>query len=263
MRLARIFDELTAVSNQGRPKSFGTMQINDRRIGWSNMIVSDSVVVHGGPDAYSGKVPEYFSGMRRDWVIELPRDPNARILEIGCGDGSTGALALSEGKCGHYCGVELCSNVAEMANKRLSQIVVGNVEQLQLPWQPETFDAIIMSEVLEHLVDPWATLRKIRPLMKSGGLVFSSSPNISHHSVIAMLLRGEWALTDFGKMDRTHLRWFTPKTYRALFESSGYSVDSLGEVAPLSRKARIASLLTFGSLRHLFVGQIDLRAHRP
>ena len=219
-------------------------------------------VVHGGADAYSTKAPGYFSGARRDYVAELPRNAKAKILEIGCGDGATGSLALSEGKCGEYCAVELCPDAAEKASKRLSTVLLGNVEQLDLPWARETFDAVILSEVLEHLVDPWAVLQKIRPLLRSGGMVFASSPNISHYSVISMLVRGDWTLSDFGLMDRTHLRWFTPKSYRALFESCGYAVDSVRELVPLSKKAQAALLLTFGRFRHLFIGQIDLRAHR-
>ena len=223
----------------------------------------DNLTVNSGPSTYSAKSPEYFSGVRRDYVAELPRNPKATFLEIGCGDGGTGALALSEGRCGLYCGVEMCPDAAERASKRVSWILLGNVEQLELPWGPETFDTVILSEILEHLVDPWTTLLRIRPLLKPGGLVLASSPNISHYSVIPMLIRGEWTLADSGRMDRTHLRWFTPRTYRALFESCGYTVDSVREVAPLSKKARALLMLTCGRFRHLFVSQIDLRAHRP
>lgn len=226
------------------------------------MAPGENSIVYGGQGAYSAKVPEYFAGSRGDYVRELPRNPQAKLLEIGCGDGATGALALSEGKCGHYCGVEICPDVAERAKTRLNEVVVGDVERLQLPWNQETFDAVILSEVLEHLVDPWATLLKVGDLLKSGGLVFASSPNVANHSVVSMLLRGEWTLTDFGTMDRTHLRWFTPKTYRTLFESCGYTVDSVRALCPPTGKARAASILTFGRFRHLFIGQIDLRAHR-
>jgi 2-polyprenyl-3-methyl-5-hydroxy-6-metoxy-1,4-benzoquinol methylase len=227
----------------------------------SAVVNSQPPIVHGGQEAYSMKAAEYFAGARRDYVTELPVNPQARILEIGCGEGGTGALALSEGKCGSYCGVELCHKAAEKAKQKLTEVVVGNIEELRLPWGPATFDAVILSEVLEHLVDPWAALRKIRPLLKPEALVFASSPNISHYSAIRMLLRGQWDLTDVGLMDRTHLRWFTPSTYRALFESCGYAVNSTREKEPFRRKARIASALTLGRFRHLFIGQIDLRAH--
>lgn len=230
-------------------------------LGGGVAVSSERSTAHGGQQAYSTKTSEYFAGARRDYIAELPVNPQARILEIGCGAGGTGALALSEGKCGSYSGVELCLKAADEAKQKLTEVVVGNIEELQLSWGPATFDAAILSEVLEHLVDPWAALRKIRPVLKPDALVFASSPNISHYRAIHMLLRGQWDLTDVGLMDRTHLRWFTPNTYRALFESCGYAVNSAREKEPLRMKARVASALTFGRFRHLFIGQIDLRAH--
>jgi 2-polyprenyl-3-methyl-5-hydroxy-6-metoxy-1,4-benzoquinol methylase len=217
--------------------------------------------VCAGAAAYASKSLTYFSSARHDFVSELRRNANAKILEIGCGVGDTGALALFEKKCGCYCAVEMCQDAAEKAKEKITQVVVGNVENVELPWSPATFDALILSEVLEHLADPWATLRRLRATMKSGGLVFASSPNISHYRVIAMLLRGEWTLADYGLMDRTHLRWFTPKTYREMFESCGYCVDAVREHQPLTKKAKAVSVLTLGRFRHLFMGQFDLRAH--
>ncbi len=59
------------------------------------------------PSAYSIKDDRYFEGAREDFVNELPVNPGAKILEIGCSNGNTGALALSMNKCGSYIGVEL------------------------------------------------------------------------------------------------------------------------------------------------------------
>ncbi len=219
-------------------------------------------IANSGLEAYSAKTPAYFTGARRDYVSELPLNPNANILEIGCGEGGTGLLALSEGRCKSYCGVEICKEVAERAQPRISQIVIGNVEELELPWQPESFDALILSEVLEHLVDPWRVLRKLHPLLKPGALVFASSPNVAHYKTITMLVRGQWALDDMGRMDRTHLRWFTPKTYKELFESCGFTVNSLRELLPLRPKARLFLFFSLGHLRHLFMAQMDVRARR-
>ncbi|HZQ68828.1 MAG TPA: class I SAM-dependent methyltransferase [Terriglobales bacterium] len=214
-----------------------------------------------GPDAYRTKSQEYFSGARLDYVSELSASSDARVLEIGCAYGETGALALNMGKCGSYCAVELSESAAALAKSKLTEVVVGNVEQITLPWEERSFDAMILSEVMEHLLDPWAVLQKLRPLMKPGAVVFSSSPNVSHHSVLRMLMRGDWTLQDSGLMDRTHLRWFTPKSYRELFESTGYVVDSVRALGGLGPKARLLNWLTFGQLHHLLTYQIDLRAH--
>ncbi len=212
-------------------------------------------------DTYCNKGRNYFSGARRDFISALPRDPAASILEIGCGTGDTGALALAQHCCSRYCAVELMPAAAAEARTKVTEVVSGDVERVDLPWTAGSFDALLMSEVLEHLVDPWAVLRRLRALMKPGAVVFSSSPNVSHHSVIRMLLRGSWRLTEVGIMDRTHLRWFTPRSYRELFEMTGYRVDSVESVSRLRWKARLASSLMMGRARYLFWSQINLKGH--
>jgi 2-polyprenyl-3-methyl-5-hydroxy-6-metoxy-1,4-benzoquinol methylase len=214
-------------------------------------------------ELYASKPDSYFNGARLDYVAALPANPAARILEIGCGTGATGAAALAAGKCASYHGVELCSAAAVIARTRLTDVVVGDVEQLDDSWTPGTFDVLILSEVLEHLADPWRVLRNVRRAMRPGSLVFASSPNVAHWRIITMLLRGDWGLTDRGTMDRTHLRWFTPVTYGQLFEACGFVVDELTEVRPLGIKGRAANAITGGRVRHLFATQIALRAHRP
>jgi 2-polyprenyl-3-methyl-5-hydroxy-6-metoxy-1,4-benzoquinol methylase len=210
---------------------------------------------------YASKSDAYFAGARADLVGLLPNNPTAAILEIGCGDGRTGELALAVGKCATYCGVELLDRAARHASERLTEVVVGDVQSVNLPWAPKTFDAVIMSEVLEHLVDPWAALRRLRPLLKSGAIVLASSPNSAHYKVILMLLRGEWKTEDSGPMDRTHLRWFTPRSYRRMFESCGFAVDRVSSVGPLGWKAKALTRLTFGAAFHLLTRQVNLRGH--
>jgi 2-polyprenyl-3-methyl-5-hydroxy-6-metoxy-1,4-benzoquinol methylase len=210
--------------------------------------------------AYNAKQKDYFAGARLDYIAELPKNPNACILEIGCGNGNTGAIAISEGKCARYCAVEIHTPAVEIAKTKITEVVQGNVETMDMPWTSQSFDALILSEVLEHLVDPWAVLRKLRPLMKPGALVFASTPNISHYKVVLMLLRGQFRLTDKGVTDRTHLRWFTPQTFREMFKSCGYCVYQVRSLSPLSLKEKIASFILGKRHEHLFWGQIDLRA---
>ena len=109
----------------------------------------------------------------------------------------------------------------------------GDVEQVELPWPAESFDALILSEVLEHLRDPWAVLERLRPLLRPGALVFASTPNVAHREIIVMLLRGRWELRSYGPLDATHLRWFTPSSLRRAFEEAGFVVDSVGPLGAL------------------------------
>ncbi|MGD2055104.1 MAG: class I SAM-dependent methyltransferase [Gammaproteobacteria bacterium] len=212
--------------------------------------------------AYGIKDASYFEGARKDFIDELPEDPEARILEIGCSNGNTGALALAMNKCGTYIGVEIHEAAALKAGEKISEVLTGDVERMELPWEDNSFDTLILSEVLEHLVDPWKILRKLHPYLKPGALVFASSPNVSHHRIIRMLLKGEWNLTDDGIMDRTHLRWFTPKTFAAMFEDSGYEVVKLEPMTPLKFQAKLQNALLLGKGEHLFIKQIKIKAIR-
>lgn len=216
----------------------------------------------GSAAAYAGKAETYFSGARADFVARLPRDASASILEVGCGSGATGALAFAKGRCGRYAGVELFDDAAAKARRVLSEVVSGDVERLALPWQPASFDALILSEVLEHLIEPWAVVERLARLVRPGGMVLASSPNISHWRVVAELIRGRFELADQGVFDRTHMRWFTPASFAAMFERAGFAVVSVRPVTPFAARTRAISALTRGRLDHLFTEQICLEGRR-
>lgn len=209
---------------------------------------------------YAAKSASYFSKARADFVDRLPYDPSASILEIGCGTGATGALALSEGRCGRYTGIELFETAAEEAREVLSEVVTGNVEAMEFKWLPASFDALILSEVLEHLVEPRRVLKDLAPFVRPGGQVLASSPNISHWRVIRELLMGRFEMADQGVFDRTHLRWFTPSTFASMFEEVGFRVDEIGPVTAFSQRTELISRLTGGRFDHLFMTQIAVIA---
>lgn len=211
---------------------------------------------------YAVKPASYFSQARADFVDRLPRDNTAQILEIGCGTGATGALALSEGCCRRYVGVELFEAAAAEASEVLSEVITGDVETLDFDWQPATFDAIIFSEVLGHLVEPGAVLKKLSRFVRPGGMLLASSPNIAQWRVIRELAMGRFQLTDQGVFDRTHLRWFTPDTFADLAERAGFDVEELGPVTPFSSRTEVLSRLTGGRFDHLFMTQIAMLARK-
>jgi 2-polyprenyl-3-methyl-5-hydroxy-6-metoxy-1,4-benzoquinol methylase len=210
--------------------------------------------------AYQHKPDSYFAGARLDFVRLLPRDPTASILEVGCGSGATGALALAGGRAGRYVGIELFEKAATEARAVLTEVITGDVEKIALPFGPTEFDALIMSEVLEHLVEPQATLEKLAACMRPGAMVLASSPNISHWRVVRELLMGRFNLADQGVFDRTHLRWFTPDTFAAMFTRAGFAVQVVAPVTPFAARTRMISRLTSGRYDHLFFEQIALVA---
>ena len=139
--------------------------------------------------SYKGKDQRYFSGVRKDLIDRLGVDANRAILEIGCGDGSTGAYAKQQGKCGLYVGVELFPDAANVAKAVIDRVYNANIESFDIPEPPSSFDVLIAGEVLEHLVDPWVALKRLRRFLRPDALAMASSPNVAHHSTIRMLLK--------------------------------------------------------------------------
>jgi 2-polyprenyl-3-methyl-5-hydroxy-6-metoxy-1,4-benzoquinol methylase len=209
---------------------------------------------------YRDKETAYFSGERRDIIDRLPPDPERAILEIGCGQGATGAYAKTQGKCRRYVGVELAPDAALVATDRIDQVFVVDVETFDPPFAEGEFDVLIASEVLEHLIDPWRLLRAWRRFLRPAGRVYASSPNVANKATVAMLLAGRWDLESEGVMDRSHLRWFTPATFAAMFEDAGYEVLALTPVSPPTAKTRLFNALTGGRFAHLFIRQMLVEA---
>jgi 2-polyprenyl-3-methyl-5-hydroxy-6-metoxy-1,4-benzoquinol methylase len=152
--------------------------------------------------------------------------PGARVLEVGPGDGVVGAWLTANKGC-RVIGVEYVPEAAQAAAATFAHMIVGSIEDARVRTQVREFapyDVVIFADVLEHLVDPWGVLRDLRPLLAPQGRVLLSVPNIAHWTARANLLLGRFDYTDGYLMDRTHLRWFTWKSARALAQSTGYRV---------------------------------------
>lgn len=218
-------------------------------------------------DSYETKTEHYFAGVRDDMLalIDKPNPETAAnglsILEIGCGRGSTGKLALEQKIASQYIGVELMEDAASEAKKWLSHVEIGNAETMNLE-KFGSFDVIICSEVLEHLQDPWAMVEKLSQRLKKGGVIIASSPNIASKNIIISLLRGNFEYSEFGIMDRTHLRWFAPQNYRAMFEDLGLQVEIFQPVRAISWKAKLINLISLGKLHHLFWTQTMVKVRK-
>ena len=86
------------------------------------------------------------------------------------------------------------------------------------------FDALLCLDVLEHLKDPWAFLTTARGLSTPGGFLFATIPNVGFYQARWAHLLGRFDYAEEGIMDRGHLRFFTVRTARQLFEASGWRI---------------------------------------
>jgi 2-polyprenyl-3-methyl-5-hydroxy-6-metoxy-1,4-benzoquinol methylase len=80
---------------------------------------------------------------------------------------------------------------------------------------------------LEHLRDPDRALAALLPLVRPGGRVVVSVPNIRFYTVLLRLATDRWAYTDAGVRDRTHLRIFTGRSLVRMLRGHGLTVECL------------------------------------
>jgi len=208
-------------------------------------------------------VPGYYDSVRREVLHAVPTDAQ-RILEIGCGAGATSGFLKDQGLCDWAGGVEFVPEVAEQARARLDRVWTGDIERMDLDIPEESLDVILCLDVLEHLVDPWAVVRRLDGLLKPGGSIVASIPNVRNSGVVFPLLwRGEWTYQDYGVLDRTHLRFFVRRTAIELMESSGLKVDfvdNLYRKMKRRRRRKLLSVLTFGLSLEFATVQFLIRA---
>ena len=151
---------------------------------------------------------DYFSLERQIFKNKI-QEKGVKILDIGCGTGSLGNYFIRTQDAIVY-GVEINRKVAEIAQENLTKVIYGNIELIDLPDDFTEFDYIIFGDVVEHLVDPFSLLEKVRQRLKQNGRIIITVPNIRYWKTLKQLVFfNRWDYASWGILDYTHLRFFT------------------------------------------------------
>ena len=155
-------------------------------------------------------------------VLSVP--PHSRVLEVGLGPGAV-ARALAARAC-HVWGIDIDSAATRLAEPWCEGILLGDVETADLDalLGPLQVDAILFLDVLEHLRDPAAAIRRVLPFLAPGGKMILSVPHVAHAAVRLQLLAGVFARTPEGLLDRTHQHFFDRSSLHELLQHSGVRV---------------------------------------
>ena len=164
-------------------------------------------------DTQSGYVFKNFKYSSHYWIlktIERETEP-LRILDVGCADGYLGKILQKKGHA--VTGIESNPEAAERACTHYDVFHRADIEAFAFPYR-QVFDYILFADVLEHLRDPAAVLRRSIPALKDSGKVIISVPNVANWIIRLGLLFGNFDPADRGILDRTHLHFFTLRTLR-------------------------------------------------
>jgi 2-polyprenyl-3-methyl-5-hydroxy-6-metoxy-1,4-benzoquinol methylase len=146
------------------------------------------------------------------------------VIDIGCGEGYL-ATELKKMR-NRITGIDVLPTAAETTSldgyysADLDNGISSVVQQLK----GERFTRAILLDVLEHLKKPEMILDECHDVLDRDGQLIISVPNIANIAVRLTLLFGRFNYTERGILDKTHLRFFTRKTARAMVESRGYEI---------------------------------------
>ena len=167
--------------------------------------------------------------------------PGGTILDVGCADG---ALLAPISKQYRIIGVDVSTPMMELALKNgYSEIITASLEA-GLPFGNDAFDGVFCGETLEHVVDTDFALCELNRVLKPGGVLVVTVPNVR---TIFSLIR--WFLNDppmFGARYRSgHVRDFTTKHIRVALRNNGFETVKLvgSDFYPISMLNGLATFL--------------------
>ena len=163
-------------------------------------------------------------------LLALTGSPK-RVLDVGCSSGYLARRLVERGAT--VVGIDTDEDAAAEARAVCEQVLVGDVESMELPFPEQSFDVVLCGDVIEHLRDPEAFLERVRPLVRPGGKLVLTTPNVANWAMRLGLLVGRWQYTERGILDRTHTHFFTRKTLEQTLERAGYRIVAFEVTAPV------------------------------
>lgn len=168
--------------------------------------------------------------MRTSLSIILQRlKPGVRVLELGPANGRLTRYMAKEMQCTVdivEIDAEAGAEAAAYADIACLGPVEGNIDEGK--WLSRIagreYDYIVCADVLEHLRNPGKVLGDCLGLLKKGGSLVASVPNIAHNAVLISLFSGYFDYRNLGLLDNTHIHFFTRLSFRNMAKQQGYKV---------------------------------------
>lgn len=173
-------------------------------------------------------IPADYSHSLNDFVYrEIPE--KTRVLDVGCWNGNLGQKLILEKQCEVH-GIDFDKSALSKAKKngyKKTFLIDINKNIEELKKINEKYDVVVCADIIEHLIDPKFTLTLLKQLLNKNGIIVISVPNVAFGLNRLNLLLGKWNYTEFGTLDKTHVRFFTIKTLKELVLSSGLSINKV------------------------------------
>jgi len=184
---------------------------------------------------------------KEDVLSLLDESPNAKVLDVGCNDGSFTKEIARRINTAKIFGLEIIEEYGKVAYKNNNVNIVVADANRPFPFKDNSFDIIISNDLLEHLSSPDNFIKEAYRVLREGGCCISSTPNLAGIHNIASLILGYQPPTatvsdvfacgnPLNPDNRqvysfrpglAHKRIFTAPALKALFEFHGFKCESL------------------------------------
>ena len=210
------------------------------------------------------KDPEYFKGARVNIISMLLGFVGQKkintVLEVGCGNGNTGAYLKEMLPNIKYSGIELMPEMAAEAEPKIDFAMQGNIEEMlndkNAFIHKEKYDIVMFLDVLEHLFDPWRISEFFKNRLNEDGLIVGSVPNMGNYNVSKKLLLNNFQYEPSGILDQTHIRFFTLNSLEKMIEEAGLEIVHLERHKKRTIIGKIFdTVFSLFGLKQLFVWQ--------
>lgn len=155
--------------------------------------------------------------------------PQSICLDIGCWTGNLGEALIRRKNC-VVDGLDFNPAVLEVAKRRGYQetfCINLNGRSLDITGIDKKYDTIIFADVLEHIINPQGVLETFTNYLKPSGNIIISLPNVAFVLNRLNLFLGKWEYGDYGTLDKTHLKFYTISSGKALVKSAGLTVSKV------------------------------------
>jgi 2-polyprenyl-3-methyl-5-hydroxy-6-metoxy-1,4-benzoquinol methylase len=143
-----------------------------------------------------------------------------RLLDVGCSSGAFLEAAQGMGIAAR--GVEPAPSAAASAREKGLDVVTGTLDRAG--FEPGSFDAVTLFEVIEHLQDPLSLARDVLRVLRPGGIWLIGTANAA--SWTAALMGARWQYLNIASHGG-HVSFFSPRSIAVLAERSGFAVEHI------------------------------------
>lgn len=158
---------------------------------------------------------------------------NKKVLEVGCNDGYIGELLVKGGN--DVFGIDFIKEKLLTAEKRGLKVKECDIEKEEFPYPENYFDVVVLGDVIEHIFDTDLLLEKCKKILKKGGKLIITTPNVASLGRRIMLLLGMNPFLEYsskfppvkGYPAVGHIRYYTLNTLRSQLTYHGFKDISI------------------------------------